>query len=106
MRRHRLAAEPLARFLKQRADFIFQRFNHFAQFAAVDLRLRRQVAPGKLLLQRIRFSCDDAPVVDGTGRAWHDAVHAVVADFGVDHVVVVVMGHRVDSGRSPRRYCT
>ena len=95
MRRHRLAAEPLARFLKQRADFIFQRLDRFAGLAAVDFLLRRQVAPGKLLLQRIGL-CDNAPVVDRAGRARRDAVHAVIADFGVDHVVVVVMRHRVD----------
>ena len=95
MRRHRPAAQPLARFFQQRADFIFQRLDRFAAVAAVDLRLRRQVAPGKLLFQRIGF-CDNAPVVDGAGRARRDAVHAVIADFGVDHIVVVVMRYRID----------
>ena len=95
MRRHRPAAQPLARFLEQRADLVFQRLDRLAGIAAFDLRLRRQVAPGKLFLERIR-RCDHAPVVDGAGRAWRDAVHAVIADFDVHHVVVVVMRHRID----------
>jgi len=40
-----------------------------------------------------------APVVDRAGGAWRDAVHATIADVGLDHVVERVVGdgaHRTD----------
>ena len=43
MRRHRLAAKPLARFLEQRADLVFQRLDRFAGISAVEFALGRLV---------------------------------------------------------------
>ena len=55
VRGHRLAAEPLARFLEQRADLVLQRLDGAAGLFARNLLLRRQVAPRELILQRIRL---------------------------------------------------
>ena len=98
-RRHRLAAEALARLLEQRPDLVLERLDRGARRLALrHLLLRRQLAPGELLGERVGPR-HDAPVVDRAGRARRDAVHAVIADRGIDDVVVVVMRDGVDRAR-------
>ena len=95
-RRHRLAAEALARLLEQRPDLVLERLDRGARRLALrHLLLHRQLVPGELLGERVGPR-HDAPVVDRAGRARRDAVHAVIADRGIDDVVVVVMRDRVD----------
>ena len=95
-RRHRLAAEALARLLEQRPDLVLERLDRGARRLALrHLLLHRQLAPGELLGERVGPR-HDAPVVDRAGRARRDAVHAVIADRGIDDVVVVVMRDGVD----------
>src|SRR5262249_4321879 len=53
------------------------------------------VATGELQLKRIGLG-HHAPIVDRAGRARRDAIHAVIADRGIDHIIVAVMRHRID----------
>ena len=58
-------------------------------------RLNRQLAPRQLSFERIG-RIDDPPMIDRTGRAGADAIHAGIAFFGINNDVDVVMADRVN----------
>ena len=82
---------------KQLRHVIFERLVGIGRGVA-EIFLLRQFAPGILVIDRVR-GLDHAPVVDRSGRARRDAIHAEIALLRIDHIVVGVMRDGADRTR-------
>src|SRR5579863_4396944 len=97
-RRDALAADAGMGARDDLVDLVLERFYRAFAAGLRDRFLRRQLAPGELLIERIGFG-DDPPIVDRAGWAGRDAIHAVIALLGVDHVVGAIVSDRADRAR-------
>ena len=94
------SARTLVCVIEQCCRFVVDRFRCRDRGAVcirnfLDLR---QVAPGKLLLER-EWRLHLHEVVDRAGRAGRYAVHAEIAFRDIDDIVIRVMCHRPDRAR-------
>src|SRR5260370_30798170 len=90
--RHGLPACAGVRLSQQAVDIVFEGLDD-GRGGLAEILLGRQLCPAELFLQRIR-PVDEAPVVDRSGWARRDAVHAEVAFVCGNYVVDVVVRHR------------